>query len=172
MSETMENYLWQSIFLDQLIESTVNNLTFNRLTVGRTEHQIEVCELVPEKVFQFFDVSLSLHKHFCHSFRKKNLADTCFGLRSFENQCGMRTGKSRRELEHDVLAVQICHCITIYSLQLLFNKDACLTKFNTGRRNIYAVPGKPQKLAHSQRTGESKVDCQTKNIIVTGFQSL
>ena len=38
--------------------------------------------------------------------------------------------------------------------------------------NVYTVPGQPQKLTHSQRTGESKVDCQTENIIVAGFQSL
>ena len=84
----------------------------------------------------------------------------------------MRTGKGRRELEHNVLSVQICHRFTIYSLQLLFNEDACLTKFDTRRRNVYTVPGQPQKLTHSQRTGESKVDCQTENIIVAGFQSL
>ena len=84
----------------------------------------------------------------------------------------MRTGEGRRELEHDVLTVQICHRFTIYSLQLLFNEDACLTKFNTGGGNVNTVPSKPQKLAHSQGTGEGKVNGQTKNIIVTGFQSL
>ena len=40
----------------------------------------------------------------------------------------MRTGEGRWELEHDVLTVQICHRFTIYSLQLLFNEDACLTR--------------------------------------------
>src|SRR5699024_183284 len=157
MSETMENHFRQSLLLNQLIESTVDNLPLNRLAIGRTENQIEVYELVTEKVFQFFDVSLSLYQHFRYGFRYEHLADTCFGLRSFENQCGMRTGEGRWELEHDVLTVQICHRFTIYSLQLLFNEDACLTKFNTGGGNVNTVPGKPQKLAHSQGTGEGKV---------------
>lgn len=58
MSETMENHFRQSLLLNQLIESTVDNLPLNRLAIGRTENQIEVYELVTEKVFQFFDVSL------------------------------------------------------------------------------------------------------------------
>ena len=52
-----------------LIESTVDNLPLNRLAIGRTENQIEVYELVTEKVFQFFDVSLSLYQHFRYGFR-------------------------------------------------------------------------------------------------------
>ena len=65
----MENHLRQPVLLDQLIESTVDNLTLNRLAIGRTEHQIKVYELVTEKVFQFFDVSLSLRQHFRYGFR-------------------------------------------------------------------------------------------------------
>ena len=42
----------------------------------------------------------------------------------------MRTGEGRRELEHDVLTVQICHRFTIYSLQLLF-KNARLVELDT-----------------------------------------
>ena len=55
--------------LNQLIESTVDNLPLNRLAIGRTENQIEVYELVTEKVFQFFNVSLSLYQHFRYGFR-------------------------------------------------------------------------------------------------------
>ena len=69
MSETMENHFRQSLLLNQLIESTVDNLPLNRLAIGRTENQIEVYELVTEKVFQFFDVSLSLYQHFRYGFR-------------------------------------------------------------------------------------------------------
>ena len=69
MSETMENHFRQSLLLNQLIESTVDNLPLNRLAVGRTENQIEVYELVTEKVFQFFDISLSLYQHFRYGFR-------------------------------------------------------------------------------------------------------
>ena len=46
-----------------------HNLPLNRLAIGRTENQIEVYELVTEKVFQFFDVSLSLYQHFRYGFR-------------------------------------------------------------------------------------------------------
>ena len=70
MSETMENHFRQSLLLNQLIESTVDNLPLNRLAVGRTENQIEVYELVTEKVFQFFDVSLSLYQHFIETVDK------------------------------------------------------------------------------------------------------
>ena len=63
MSETMENHFRQSLLLNQLIESTVDNLPLNRLAIGRTENQIEVYELVTEKVFQFFDVSLYLSNY-------------------------------------------------------------------------------------------------------------
>ena len=85
VSETVENYLRKSVLLNQFVEGTIDNLPLNRLSVGRTEHQIEVNELVTEKVFQFFDFRLALNQHFCHSSRQKDLTDTGFRFRGLEN---------------------------------------------------------------------------------------
>ena len=86
----------------------------------------------------------------------------------------MRYAYWRRSVgtEHDVLTVQICHRFTIYSLQLLFNEDACLTKFNTGGEMSIQSQVSPRSSPIRRGTGEGKVNSQTKNIIVTGFQSL
>lgn len=82
----------------------------------------------------------------------------------------MRTGEGRWELEHDVLTVQICHRFTIYSLQLLFNEDACLTKFNTGGGNVNTLTEEYLKQLRQERRNAEEAIKIVKQLLSGGAQ--
>ncbi len=67
MSETMKQLSSvpspQSAYLKQV------NRLLNQLALEEAESQLKCYQLVTEKVFQFFDVSLSLYQHFRYGFQ-------------------------------------------------------------------------------------------------------